>query len=695
MSSISLNSALSGLRAAQQALNTISNNISNAQTPGYTRKILPLQTQLIAGFGVGVSPGALMRSVDQSLLRDLAKQFSLSQGAGLREAYLNRVQDFHGASDAQRSMSAQIGKLADIFSELSVSPDSTLLLNNVVSSAQQTVQKFNDFSKLIDQLRNQAQAEIASGVASLNQALEDVFDLNNNIATLSANSQSTADLEDMRDQALQRVSSYIEIRTFTTPDNRVQILTKSGASLLDNTVNPLAFANGPLSATNYYPGGGASGLFIGSLTGAEISQEDMGGKLGELFRLRDETLPVYQAQIDEMAQKLALRFDAVGLRLFVDFDGSVPPHVNPPGAVTYAGFAGQIRVNPDVVDNPLLIRDGTYGGTSLPGSNEIVRKVSEFAFGAFAYQQSTGTQDISAGTLFTSLGLTQTNRVAGDINIADYSPDLDAAPNITAPASFTLTIGVTNYNITISPGDTALDLVNTINTAVGSTVASLDGAGRLVLDATDDITLADNGIGALGMADLGFDFGVYPASDPSFSVQVGTQVPITISIDSADTSVDLLAQLNAIPGLTATLGGSGELILRPTRGGDMTLQNANGTPLNALGMTTANVSHPAFRTDNLGPNADISTGLVAAGTLEEYVRGIVTSQAEDGAAARSDAEKELNFFNTLDTRHKNESGVNIDEEVAELIRIQTAYTAAARMITTTEKLLDELMNTFR
>ncbi|MEZ0260117.1 MAG: flagellar hook-associated protein FlgK [Alphaproteobacteria bacterium] len=689
---LSLDSALSGLKAAQRTLDTISNNIANAQTAGFTRKILPQETLVVGGVGMGVQLGAVMRSVDMSLLRDLMKQASFSAGAATTTSYLDRIQDFHGSTDAERSLSARIGRLADAFSTLSTSPDNTVALSAALATAQQVADGFNDFAELLTQMRNDTEDQISDGVAKVNVQLNNIAQLNLQIQTLTAQGRSTAELEDKRDIAVRTVSQYIQISSFKAENNQMVVMTKQGQVLADGTARQLSFSNGNLGATSYYPGGGASGLFIGGSTGIEVPQGEIGGELGALFDLRDDTLPTYQAQADELAQKMAERFDAQGLRLFTDNNGNVPASVADPGLVGYVGFAGEIRVNQDVIDDPTLLRRGTYGQIVPPGSNEIIRKISEFAFGPYVSQSAAGTVDISAGDLFTTLGITQVNRINGTTDLTDYVPDLDAAPNITAPANFTIDVGLGAVNVTINPGDTAADLVNNINAAVGSTVASLSGTGQLIIDAPGDITFADVDIGLAGMQELGFDFTTYAASDPSFTVQVGTQSPVTISINSTDTSVELLAQLNAIPGVSASLGTGGELLIDLTQGGDLTLHNVNGTPLAAMGVTVSNVAQPAFRQNNLGPDGSLSTGLLGNSSLEDFVRSMLTDHAQDAAKAQDSASKEETFLATLDQRFMNDSGVNIDEEVAQLVRVQSAYTAAARMIAATEKLLDDLLN---
>jgi flagellar hook-associated protein 1 FlgK len=691
MSTVSLNAALSGLKAAQNALNTVSTNIANAATPGYTRKILPQETVLLGGMGVGVKTGGLIRNVDTTLLKDIFKQTSISQGALVKQSYLDRIVDFHGASEAEQSVAARIGKLEAAFANLSAAPHDSLMLGQVVNAAQNVASSFNDFSELVSNLRMQTETEISAYATEVNAQLEKIAQLNIRISNLTSGGQSTADLEDQRDIALRKVSEYMQVSTYINQDNVMVVNTKQGQLLADTTAHKLVFSQTlNISATHYYPGGGLSGLRIDSAGGIEITSTAIGGKIGALFDMRDNTLPTYQAQMDELAQKMAERLDSLGLRLFTDGNGNVPASVAPPAPVTYTGFAANIQVNRHIVNDPTLLRSGTGGGAAMTGSTDVIDRISKYGFGNFIGQTALGTADISVGTIFAATGMTQSNSVIGNMNLNAYTPDLSAAPNITPPTSFTLTIGGVPANIAINPGDTPADLVNTINAAFPG-VATLNSLGQLALNATADIDIADNGIGAAGIADLGLGFGTFNAVNPSFTVQVGSQSPVTITIAPGDTEAQLLAALNAVPGLTAMLVG-GALQLTPDEGGSLTLNNVNGTPLNVLGMSLSNISAPAFRQNNLGPSGTLSTGLPGSANIGDYATRLVSAHAADYSSAESMAEQEEAYLATLDARSATISGVDIDQEIAELIRLQTAYTAAARMISATEEMFNQLLN---
>lgn len=690
MTTVSLNTALSGLKAAQLALNTVSNNIANASTPGYTRKILPQQTLVVGGTGAGVTTGGLVRNVDKTLMKSLFGQVSATQSALVKTNYLDRVQDFHGASEAQTALSNRIGNLSDAFTALSSAPDSTVYLNQTVQAAQTLAKSFNDYTTLINDLRQQSETEISAYVTEVNNSLKQIAELNVQIAQLTAGGQSSADLEDQRDTAIRNVSQYIQISTFTDQNNVVVVSTKQGQALADTKAQQLVFnASEEIATSSYYPGGGLGGLYINSTGGIEISQSAIGGAIGGLFELRDQILPQYQAQVDELAQKMAERFDALGLRLFTDADGNVPASVAPPAAVTYSGFAGEIRVNTNIVNDPTLLRNGTNGGVVQTGSNSVVNRITSFAFGNVAAQNAAGTIDIT-GNIFTAAGLTQVNHLSGNVNLNTYTPDLSDATNLTLPAAFDLTIGGTTQTINIGAADTPVDLVNTINAAFGPGTAAINALGQLSFTASEDITLADNTIGAAGMADLGFTFGTYPASNPAFSVSVNGQPAVTVTILPTDTETDLLNKLNAIPGLTATQGTGGILQLVPDEGGSLSFQNVTGTPVGALGLSITNVNHTSFRQNNLGPAGNLSTGLAANSSIGDYAKNLVTQQSATYNAAQSTYESEESYLATLDSRNSSISGVDLDQEIAELIRVQTAYTAAARMITATEELFDTL-----
>lgn len=696
-----IDSAISGLRIAQQALTVASNNIANASTPGYTRKTLPQQNMLIAGQSVGAEALPLSRVVNRALITDVNRQTALTEGYNVTAKYLNRIQDFQGPPNAGRALSSQVTNLANIFTQLSSTPDNLTLLSQTVNVAQQTANRINDFSKMLTTMRNDAEADISTAIADINQSLDSIARLNVQITSYAGQGQSTADLEDQRDLAIKNVAKYIDITTFPT-DSTINVITKQGEMLADATPHLLYFQRSNILPSSYYPGGGVTGITVDSPTGNDVTTTGLGGQLGALLDLRDETLPQYMAQLDEFSYQLANRFQNEGLKLFTDVNGTVPPaapNVSPP--LGYVGFSSIIQVNSAVVLDPNLIRNGTTGGVQLPGSNEVIRRVAQFAFGSFQYQQASGTTPIlGIGALTANLPLVTRASVVGTVNIAAYAPDLSAVPGLTTPTTFTLSIGGVPQTINIGAADTAANLVTTINGFFPG-AASINSLGQLAIAANATIIISDGPVGppapvgAGGIAALGLSFATTLQPQPSFQVQVGTQAPVTISIAPADTSVQLLLKLNAVPGLQAVLNGANGLLLTPLNGGDIQLTDGLGTPLTIMGVTTSNIAHSTFQQNNLGPNSNLSTGLLANSSLQDYMSNLVSIQGEDNNTVVRGQQQEDSFLKTLNARNDNLCGVNIDQEMSDLIRIQSAYAAAAKMITASQKLFEDMLNAFR
>ena len=700
----SLDSALSGLRTARSALNVVSNNISNATTEGYTRKILPQEAVLTtSGQTLGVRVTEIIRQVDETLLKDMYRAHSDVAQWDVRESYLQRIQMFHGSSDSEQAISAQISRLSESFSAAANSPEDPYLLTNIVNEAQQTVQQINDFSQMLIETRNDAQNDIQSAVVEINSLLETISSLNNDIGSLQATERSSAALEDQRDIALLQLSEYIDIKTFPRENGKITVMTAGGQSLVEDAPYSLIFNPTTLSPASFYGDGSTAGLFIdipNSTNDLDITEVNIGGKVGALLELRDTTLPQYNAQIDELAQKLAVRFDSQGLRLFSDRNGQVPASVADPGLVGYIGFAAEIQVNPSIINDHSLIRSGTTGDTVLAGSSEVLNRVVEYAFGKYQYEMAEGTVDLIPGTINARTGLTDSAQFVASVDIAQTNP-LESDPNITAGMQFSVDLGAGAQTITINAGDSANTLANSIKAAHGIPLFSdevrINSLGQLVIESTADITIADVSLGASGMAALGLTAGVTAAEHPSFTIQVSGGSEIVIEVDPASDVITgpWITQLNSIDNLIVGLNVVQGLTLTPENGGGITLIDGLGSPLAAMGIVIEKVLHEPFRQNNLGADGNLTTELVSIQTLEEYSRAIITLQSEDHQEAVRQTDTESVFFNTLKARAENQHGVNIDQEMAHMIRIQSAYTAAAKIISVDEELMDTLLNAIR
>lgn len=782
MGLMGLDSALSGLKLAQQQLGVISNNISNVNTEGYTRKILPQSTVAVAGESVGVIGDNIIRQVDVYLERDFWTQVSTVSALDVQASYLNRIQEFHGDPDAETTIAAQLSALYDDFALLADSPDDSYTQRTVVNQAVSLAQDINDFSSLLSEMRSDVQDDITQAVERVNGLLERIAAFNQDIKFNLAVSKSVAALEDSRDQAIKELSEEMELSFFTRGDGVMVVQTAEGVELAGDKAQELYFSQQPAGPQNYYPAT-LGGLYIGGNPATEttinITERQLGGNIGGLFELRDDILPQQMAEIDELAHKMALRFEQQGLTLFTDASGTVPANTDPvtanPGPLTpveYVGFSEVIQVNPDILSDPSLVSSGTAANdvTLQSGSNEVIRRVLDYTFGNTEYMDAVGTIDLQANatggvTMQEWLGLYSENKISGDVSLSGYSDvtNLIAASGGLFAAGtadeFTITFSdprlvpaVADQTITISMADAeavpiggavtdALDqIISEINTEIAAMVAATPGAsvfaatasrgtnGELIIDSRVNMTVNGSTAGPNGLDFLGLEEGTQATTDPWFEISVGNAESYRVTIEPGDTETELMAKLEynsttgtGIPGLYADMDAvTGYLTLRPGNddsnngpvfGGDISLMGgaftADGTggsgvangdtiiqalfgtddPISAHLHSTTN----AFRSSNLGPAADIDTGVIGTGGLIDYAQKMVNRQTEQVLLTEAKLSDETAYSAILETSLLDESGVNIEEELANMIVIQNSFAAAARAVSVIDEMFDDLL----
>lgn len=813
-----LTTAITGLRAAQQQLSAISNNVTNATTPGYNRQIVPQKTQVLreSGQTVGVLTEKVIRVVDMNLQRDLWTQVSASSMQNVQLNYLQEVQNFHGPPDKEFSIASKLSDLRDSFSALSDIPDDVNALEATLNQAQIVADKFNDYAELITRLRNDTQGDLQTSVNNVNSLLQEITNINIQIRGAENFGHSVAGLQDQRDIAIKALTEEMDISFFERADGVLVVQTRDGLELAGDVAHSLQFESTPIGALQYYPET-VSSLNLLNITNSRttvtnITERNVGGKMGGLLELRDSVFPSYQAQLDELAYQTASRFQAQGLTLFTDQNGIVPAGTAPdpnnmplPTPVSYVDFARNMRVNSDVEDDVTLLRRGTHTQDVVPptGDNALIRRLIEFTFGDINYQQATGTTDLNlsggATDLQELLGLTSTNRVVGSIDLGSFAEIDDGVvgtnidiietfqdffPNYPADDQFQITFEETR-GTGFGPVSTILDLSNAdtafpiggpgVNDALDQIIsqmnaqftlagltpdqafASRNSYGQLVIESTGNVTIDGSSfpgsMGSAAMDILGLPEGTFVTEDPNFTVQVGNNDPVTITIEPGDTITELVDKLTwdsatetGVPGLFVDFDAiTGFLTIRPgvdddswgpldtapLYGGDLTINSGpsgtngaiNGLPdginiVSALfGSFTAgappqsnspivNVGYQNetfvgsgnfvnIRNQFLGPNAGISTGIFAANNLIDFAQKIVDETSQDYLQALSAYENEDTLRGILQRQFSDESGVNIDEEMSNLIVVQTAYAAAARAVTAADEMFQELINAIR
>ncbi len=427
----SLSIATGGLANITSQLAVVSQNVSNANTAGYTLEI-GQQTALSAGgMELGVRTGTTVRSVNAMLQAEAWQQNATVAALTVRSNALAAIDAANGTPGQGDDLASLTGSLNDAFTTLSADPSSTAAQSSVVSAAASLASGINGVAQAVGTQRQAAQDSISQELPQLNTALASIGTLSEQISTMTNEGTSTAALEDQRDAAMSTVSQLTGASFVTQANGGVQVILPSGMTLPTDGSATLQIDDSQLNPQSAAPGV--------MLNGQDITAKLTGGQIGANLALRDTELPTFQAELDEFSNNLTQRFSAAGLQLFTD--PNPPTAVAPPVQAAYLGLANRIEVNPAVTKNPALVQQGT-GGTAIGASDQsVINNVLSETFGptsafsaAAQTQVQVQTQGLGlSGTLSVPFAAPQTLAgFAADVVSAQTSPSTEASASLSS-----------------------------------------------------------------------------------------------------------------------------------------------------------------------------------------------------------------------------------------------------------------------
>jgi flagellar hook-associated protein 1 len=241
-----------------------------------------------------------------------------------------------------------------------------------VTAADNLASSLNTGAAAVQQVRQQADSDMASSVTTINSLLNQFQQVNDTIVSGLQSGADVTDAEDTRDTILTQLSQQIGISTVTNPNGSMSIYTDSGVTLFQGTPRTVSFT----PSTTLSAGAVGNPVTVDGvpITGSSSPMAIQSGALAGLANLRDNVAPEYQAQLDQIAGGLINAFAESP-----QTTGSTAPTL--PGLFTYpgatgvpsttnmTGLSGLIEVNPNVDPsqggNVNLLRDG---GISDPGN---------------------------------------------------------------------------------------------------------------------------------------------------------------------------------------------------------------------------------------------------------------------------------------------------------------------------------------
>ena len=674
----SLLSVTNTLQTTQAQIQITSNNISNLNTEGYTRKTAQPMTQVANGQVLAVELSEIQRTVNEDLLAQIREHISLLTGQTVRRDTLDRTQDLFGTLSENTSISHELTELSTALEALANSPNNAAARGDAVEAARRVADRMNVLSESVQDLRSEAETAIGESVERVNTLVEDIHDLNGEISLSETAGRSTADLRDQRDVLLRDLAEEIDIKTFERGSGEVVVSTAAGRTLLDSVPVPLSHVTASQLAAGTTYLNGIPAIVLGA-GGPDITLEITGGRIGGLLTLRDETLVDLQAEIDRLAETLRDQVNAAhnntsafpapssltGSHAFAAADA---PSMTGSFRVTIVDAAGAVVETQDIALGGLAnvgalvtaINGMTNATASLNANGQLV--VTASAGNGVAVNELDGTVTTGNRTYgmgdFLGLNDVFQDTTDYDVMISDrFASDTTA---LGLSGTLTFSAGGAATPVAYAAGDDLTTIAANITAALGganvtaTVVREADGYRLEIRDANgDNLFVTDSGI-------LASQFNLRPGESGTSS---------RLSLDqalSADSSLLGHASLSGAAGLAV---------------GDIAVSLGDATGARALA--------DAFTTDLTIASAG---GLpTSTSTLAGYAAQIISLNAANANALETDVTFGESFRVALETQSANISQVNLDEELANLVVFQNAFSASARLTTTIIEMLDTLL----
>ena len=230
--SSALASAMSGLRANQAALSIVSSNVANSQTPGYVVQT-PNQIEVTTGdFGSTAMTTGVSRELDTYVLNQLRTETGGSGYADQMANILKQLQNVYGTPGNSGTLETALNKFTTALQALSTSSGASSAQTRCVGAAQALAKQLNVTTKGIQSLRSNVEQDLGTSAQAANAAMQPDRRHQHQASGPASTDPSAATLMDQRDQAINTLSKYVDVRVTTDGTNQANIYTTTGIQLV-------------------------------------------------------------------------------------------------------------------------------------------------------------------------------------------------------------------------------------------------------------------------------------------------------------------------------------------------------------------------------------------------------------------------------------------------------------------------------
>ena len=616
--------SLTALQALQQAIAVTSNNVANANTPGFDDESIDLneaapQSNGSVILGAGVDVAGVTRAFSQAETNQLNNSQSALGSLNAQQNYTTQIDNLFGTT--ANGLTTALQTYFSGWSNVANDPTSTAARQALLGDAQALASSFQSSSTQLTAMVSDVNTRITGDVTQINADAQSISKLNQQIVAGSAGGQSPNTLLDQRDQLVSSLSQLVGVTTTTNQDGSMNVFIGNG--------QPLVLEGSTTTLTTVPDQFNASELQISSsaLNGNSISSSITSGDLGGLLQARSQIINPALNQLGQIATALSQSANAQQ-NSGLDLNGNFGANLFSVGGPTATASSSNT--------------DATTASVSISNLGALTPDNYTLAFNSGAF---TLTDTTTGGTV----ALTGAGTAASPLTGAGLSIVLSGPP-------------AAGDQFLIQPTAQA---ASSIHVAI-TDPSQIAAAGAIQTSASDSNT---------GKATIASGT-VLDAANPALLQTATIQFtsPTTFSVNGA-------GSFTYTSGANITLNGwQTQITGTPATGDVFTVQsNAGGTGDNTNATAGANQqSQGVLDGGSVSISGAASALVTAVGTQAQQVNTAQTAQTAVNSAAPAAVQST--------------SGVNLDDEAANLLQWQQAYQASAQVLTTAESLFTTLID---
>lgn len=425
------------LEVNQTALQVTSNNVANANTPGYSREVVNLAAQ--AAYTVGpMSVGSGVRIQNIQGIRDVVLEQRLNQetqSQGRLNAYVEQMSQVQASLNdtAGSGLGAQLNDFFAKIQQLSGDSGNVPVRQDLLASASNLTDALNAVANGLVQQRGNVDSAVVQNVREVNGLTSQIATLNGQIAKATGLGQDTNALQDQRGQLLNQLSNLIDIDTISADNGSLTVTTGNGAALVVGTQST--------QLTTSVGSDGVNHIFSGT---QDITSAISSGQLAGLIDARDNGIPGIQQQLDSMTQAFVTAFNtqhkagydlngAAGGDFFTIGDSSRPAATISVAITDPAKIAASSDATSGNNDNALALADLQNQAIS---SGQSVMEMYTGVVSTLGNEVSTATSEQSAGQLVLTQIQNQRSSYSGvsldeeSVNLSRFQQAYQAAAQV-------------------------------------------------------------------------------------------------------------------------------------------------------------------------------------------------------------------------------------------------------------------------